>query len=226
MAHNAIDFGSRGVVLQKQAELAWCYAAVISIVSNWLTNNNGWNPCQIVAANLEVKLGVTQVPDTSKQNACNCCRKNKPSACTGVYAVGGIGPTCNRMGITYHRGNGMPSSALVAQEIDNNRPVLVALARSDGNAGHVALIIGYDDAPRPGDNDRTDMFTLYDPAAINIPIFNGRVNVNSMTLMLTMNELYAKYPSPKYSVKNHYTQLALAPAGLTPPPNWAVFQDI
>jgi hypothetical protein len=224
MASGRIDFASRGVRLKKQKELAWCYAAVASIVSNWLNNNRGWYPCQIVARNLEEKLLMTGATAVAKAGACNCCAKRRPAACTGVYAVGRVSEVMGYLGITYHRGNGMPTSDTVAAEINAGRPIMIALTRK-GGAGHVALLIGYDDTPRDGDLDRTDMYTLYDPAALNIPIFKERVDGETMTLNLTHAELYARYPTPKYQVQYHYINLALGGGGLNAPPAWATLEE-
>lgn len=82
MAQNRIDFEGQGVELNKQAELAWCYAAVISIVSRLLSGAQGWDPCQIVSANLVEKLYLGDAPDQTKDDACNCCQKNEPKVCS------------------------------------------------------------------------------------------------------------------------------------------------
>jgi hypothetical protein len=215
MASGSVNFG--GVELKKQPELAWCYAQVCSIVSQHVGGAAGWSACQIVAANLAVKL------NSPTGAGCNCCAKNKPSACTGAFAVGKMVDTLTRINLAYNTGDGMPSSDRIASEINANRPIIVSLTRLDKGPGHVALIVGYDDAPRADDKDRTDMLTLFDPAAQNIPIFNGRIRQN-MTLDLTIGELYSKYPSKKYEVSRHYYGFAAGANGLAAAPAWAVFQ--
>lgn len=222
MPNVQLDFATRGVALKKQDELAWCYAAVLSIVSHWLTNGGGWDPCQIVAANLEDKLGLTNESNIVKDKACNCCQKKTPSECTGIFAVGKIDDSLRRLNVLFHRGRDSPTSDVVIQEINNNRPILVAFARP-GRPGHVAMIVGYDDSPRANDPDRTDMLTLYDPAAVNVPGFSQRADPRTMTFQLTLGELYSQYPTPSFELKYHYIQLALGGGGLAQPPAWAVF---
>lgn len=216
-----IDFSSRNVTLKKQAQLAWCYAAVISIVSNWLNNNQGWSPCQIASwAIWHNRFNEANMDQITLDTICNCCQKNKPNACKTAEAVSPISPVLDHLNIVYTSNRGMMDFHTVANEIDNDRPVIMTFKRKSG-AGHASLLIGYEYGfQRQG----IGKLKIYDPAANNLPNYKHSVDLQTMTFELCFTDIVlGGYPTSKHKLSRYYTNLTLGVGGLTAPPNWAVY---
>jgi hypothetical protein len=216
MPSKTIDFASKNVDLDKQDEVAWCYAAILSVLSNWLTNNAGWSPCQIVSWAMVQNLAVGSQPEATQERACNCCQKNKPHACKTATAVSRIQPVLTALGIGYNRLAGPPSFNTIKAQIDLDRPVILGMVR-EGSPGHVALVIGYD-WPRTS----ASTVTIYDPAAVNIPRYRHLVNLRTMSFTIPYRDLLGSYPTARHKVGHHYVNLALAGA-LNAAPGWAAY---
>src|ERR1700730_3699369 len=194
MPSKTIDFASKNVDLDKQDELAWCYAAIVSVVTNWLTNGAGWSPCQIASWAMVQNLCVGDQPEATQERACNCCQKNKPNACKTVTAVTPVGPLLDHLGITRNRMVGPPSFNTLRQQIDHDLPVILALVR-DGGAGHVSMVIGYD-----WPHATPSKVVIYDPAAINLPAYKHLVDLRTMSFEIPYSTLLARFPNARHSV--------------------------
>lgn len=215
MASKTLDFAGKRIALQKQDQLAWCYAAVVSVVSHWLTNNAGWTPCQIVSWAMVQNLRLGAQAVAVQTAACNCCGRAKPHACLTATAVSKLRPVLTHLNIAYNRIPGAPGMRAVKKEIDADRPILLALAKVGGGPGHVSLIVGY--------NDTTSKFVIFDPAANVIPVYKDRTDLRTMCFEVTPEELQGRFPTARHRVDGRYINLILGGGGLTAPLAWAVY---
>lgn len=216
MPEKTIDFASKNVTLDKQDELAWCYASLVSIVSKWLNNGNGWSPCQIASWAMVQNLFLGDQSDVVQERACNCCQKNKPNACKTVTAISKLRPVLNHLGMAYNQMAGPPSFTTLRKQIDLDRPVILALVRA-GGPGHVSMVIGY-----KWPHGTPSKVIIYDPAANNLPVYKHIVDLQTMSFEIPYSDLLGKFPTARHTVGFHYINLALAGA-LTAAPDWAVY---
>jgi hypothetical protein len=202
-----IDFASRNVDLQKQDQIAWCYASVISVLTNWLGNGAGWSTCEIASWALwQKKFGGADVGAELFDSGCNCCKKKKPHACTTADAVSTLTPVLNHLNVTYNKMKGPPYFDTIVTEIDADRPIILEL-KKEGAPGHVCMIIGYRyEQLRQGTRGHV---VMYDPAANLLPDIKYTVDLRTMSFEIPWADLLGNYPTSKHVVSFYYKNLVL-----------------
>ena len=218
MAEKILDFAGRNIRLQKQDQIYWCYAAVVSALSKWLNNGTaGWSPCEIASWAVMKNLYQDTQSDEVKDEVCNCCQKVKPSACVDVRAVGNLSQVLPQLNITYNRMAGRPDFSTIQDEIDNDRPLLLALKA--GKIGHVSMVIGY----RQPKNS-TGRLVLYDPSAYKIPRYQMIADLRTMSFEIPYIDLVGNFPTEKHTVSYHYINV-IQNAAVPAVPAWMAFHE-